>query len=286
MADRAIGLCLGLELGMAMSQRPSDALKIEPLLIPGVVDTILKTGTIDAEDLVTAWLRCLPPSGGEQPSQTAVVLGLRRSGHGPGMALQMAASTCLRPSVDPPLLRSLPIAVATIGRGLMLRTWTRRAVMTTHRDPVSLLLGFAVARLAQDLLINGDLELSLARTTQALREDAPESVIRTLRPLEFGQAVPGGEDAAAVVQAAVHSLSTAQSWDEATAQAASRTLPGDQALVLTGALAGARFGAGSVRGKLQPRLESLAESQAGGLLAHALDHRQDPLPPLARTTRT
>ncbi len=282
LTDRATGLWLGLELGLAMAARSPEALTVEAFLVAGVADTILKTETMEPQELVARWLRQPLPPGGLRPSQTALVLALLDAGHEPGPAVEIATRSTSRPGLDPPLLRSLPIAVATVGRGLLLRVWSRRAVMTTHPDPPSVLLGFAVPRFAQDLLIHADLGLSLARTTQALREDAPESVIRALQPLEIGQAVPGGQDATAVVQAAVHALSTAGSWDEAVSQAASRALPGDQALILTAALAGALFGAGPLRGRLEPERESRAESQAVGLLGHARKHQRDPLPPLVR----
>ncbi|MHB1640569.1 MAG: ADP-ribosylglycohydrolase family protein [Candidatus Dormibacteria bacterium] len=271
----------GMLLGLALAQRrvPSDRHlgPTEALLVAGVAQAILETGEPAEDDLVSRWKSHPDLAVDGSRGQTDLVLELTRRGSPWAKAVETAARLTSRPELDPPLLRVLPIAIATLGRGLQLRRWTRRVTAVTHPDPISQLTAFAVARLAQDLLCFG-LEDALPRTAQAGREGAPESLIAALKPSGPGEEVPAGEDARGVLAATVQSLAGATSWKDAVSAATTRGIAGDQAVLLTGALAGALLGVPDQEAGRHSEQTAAIRQLAQELVAHGRAHAHDPLP--------
>ncbi len=274
---RAEWMLLGLVLAQRLVRPDQHHGPTEALLVAAVAQSILATGEPDEEDLVSRWRSHPDLAVDGNGGQTELVLELTRRGSPWTKAVEIAARLTSRPELDPPLLRVLPIAIATVGRGLQLRRWTRRVTALTHPDPISQLTAFAVARLGQDLLSFG-LEDALPRTAQAVREDAPESLIAALRPSDPGEEVPGGEDARGVLAATVQSLAGATSWEAAVTSATTRGIAGDQAVLLTGALAGAMLGVPDQEAGRHPEQTAAIRQLAQALVAHSRAHADDPLP--------
>lgn len=279
------GRAAGLLLGFAMAQHQSDCegahAPTEALLVDAVSRHLLTGGGAEEGELLRSWVAAIADSGQPQATQTELVLEGVRSGRSWTEARATAARITLRPSLDPPLLRTLPLAVACVGRGWALRSSALRVTSATHDDPSSQLAGFAVARLAQDLLAF-DLEDALPRTAQAVREDAPESLLRALRPAGLGEVIPDGEDAQGVLAGAVQAVVGAADWTQAVERASSRGLKGDQAVLLAGALAGALFGVEGSTADLPAAKVQRVRERANALLRHSQEHAADPLPPPTR----
>jgi hypothetical protein len=279
--ERAEGLLLGLVLARRWAAPDQERQPTEASLVEAVGQHILETGGLDEQGLLRRWTASWAPGPEAGRTQTDLVLEYSRSGRPWPSARETAARLTLRPDLDPPLLRTMPISIACLGRGATLRNWSRRVTAATHPDATSQLVGFAAARLAQNLLVF-DLADSLARTAQAVREDAPESLISAFRPSGAGEEVPGGEDARGVLAAAVQSLVGAQRWDDAVTAAASRGIVGDQAVLLAGAFAGALLGVEDRSEELEEEVAAGQRRLAGALLGHSRDHVGDPLPRLSR----
>ncbi len=280
---RAEGLLLGLILAQRWAVPDGGRPPTEAVLVEEVGSWILEGGDPDEQELLRRWSRSAAPGAGAGTSQTDLVLEYSRRGRPWAGARDTAARLTARPDLDPPLLRTLPISIACLGRGLTLRRWSHVVTAATHADSTSQLAGFAVARLAQDLL-RFDLADALPRTAQAVREDAPESLISALRPGGPGEEIPGGEDARGVLGAAVQSLVGAGRWEDAVTAAASRRIAGDQAVLLAGAFAGALMGVGEWSEGLAPEVAARQRRRAGALLAHSREHAGDPLALPARTS--
>ena len=280
---RAAGLLLGFAMAQHQSSCEGARAPTEALLVDAVGRHLLIAGGPKELDLLRGWVGAIAGEGRRPVTQTELVLEGVRRGRSWTDARATAARITLRPSLDPPLLRTLPLAVACLGRGWALRSWALTVASATHADPSSQLAGFAVARLAQDLLAF-DLGDALARTAQAVREDAPESLLRALRPAGLGEEVPDGEDAQGVLGGAVQAVVGATDWTQAVERAGSRGLEGDQAVLLAGALAGALFGVEGSMADLPVAGAQRVRDQATALLRHSHEHAADPLPQPTRLT--
>ncbi len=278
---RAEGLLLGLFLAQRWSVADGGRLPSEATLAEEVGRCILDGDDPDEQELLRRWSMSGNLGAEAGLSQTDLVLEYSRLGRPWIDARATAARLTSRPDLDPPLLRTLPISIACLGRGLTLRRWAHRVTAATHSDPTSQLAGFAVARLGQDLLSFG-LEDALPRTAQAVREDAPESLIAALKPAGPGEGVPGGEDARGVLGGAVQALVGARAWEDAVGAASSRGIGGDQAVLLAGAFAGALLGVGGQVAGLDPEVATRLQGLARALLTHSREHANDPLPIPAR----
>lgn len=246
--DGAAGLLVGIALGEHLGSRgaPGGLPLTEEAL--AVAEVLLDRGEVDRGELMWRWLTLPAPA----PTSATPESSPGRLG---------------RPRL--PLARCLPIAVAAAGSGGAAREWAEAAATTTHPGAEARLTAIGATLLARDLLTRslGD---SLVRLGQALREDAPENLLRSLVPGEPGEAVSEGESEAEVLRAAIHCLSYAESFEAALDEATSRGLAGDQLPALVGGLAGARFGRSGlprpVVAALPPGLAARLEEMAERLL--------------------
>ncbi|MHB8393296.1 MAG: ADP-ribosylglycohydrolase family protein [Candidatus Dormibacteria bacterium] len=272
-------MLLGMALACSRLAAAPDEWPTEARLVIPVANSLLAGGHPDRAELLARWSTLPRVTGSRRATVTDRALELARGGQPPAAVADAAGRLTTRPELDPPLLRTIPFAIGCLGQGFLLRMWVNEATSATHSDDLSRLAAVAAARLAQDLLTRS-LEDALARTAQALREDAPESLIRALRPLGPGEAVPSGDDAIGILAATVQALSQSRDWDEAVAAASSRGADQDQAVILTGALAGAIWGTGTRTDGLSPVISSSLRSLALDLVAFSHQHALDPLPPI------
>ncbi len=272
-------MLFGLALACGrLTGNPQDWPTEARLVIP-VANHLLADGGMDGTQLLKSWSELPVPVGRRPFTVTERALELARNGHQLGTVARAASGLAARPEYDPPLLRTIPLAIGCIGQGFMLRRWCRSVVSATHSDDLSQMAAFAVARLSQDLL-GRTLDYALARTAQALREDAPESLIQALKPLGPGEAVPSGNDAVGILSAVVQSLSVSRNWEDAVLATATRGGGDDQAVLLTGALSGAVWGTGELADGLAGDLRSQLRSHAHDLVEFSGRHASDPLPPV------
>ncbi len=227
--------------------------------------SLAEVGRLAPDRVVTAWLEL--PAERRLPAVSTTGIALRMAARGMDAAElgPAAASAAGAAALDLPLVRVLPVALAASRSGAATRAWAQLAAGITHGELLAQLAAVATALLARDLLTL-DLEDSLVRTAQAVREEAPEEFQRRLRPPEPGAGVPEGRDAPEVLGAAVAALTGASTWTEAVAAAGSRRTPQDQLPALVGGLAGALWG---MRGVDQEVLGRLPGDLPSRLLAAA-----------------
>ena len=218
-----------------------------------LAESLADTGRLVPDRVVAAWLAL--PAAHRLPatSTTGIALRLAARGMDPAELGPAAASAAGAAALDLPLVRVLPVALAASRSGAATRAWAQLAAGLTHGELLAQLAAVATALLARDLLTL-DLEDSLVRTAQAVREEAPEGFQRRLRPPEPGAGVPEGADAPDVLEAAVAALAGARDWTEAVAAASSRRTPRDQLPAVVGGLAGARWGLRGVDQEVLARL--------------------------------
>ncbi len=230
-----------------------------------LAECLAESGRLVPDRVVAAWLELPPEHRLPAASATGIALRMAARGMDAGELGPAAASAAGAAALDLPLVRVLPVALAASRSGAATRAWAQLAAGITHGELLAQLAAVATALLARDLLTL-DLEDSLVRTAQAVREEAPEEFQRRLRPPEPGAGVPEGADAPDVLGAAVAALAGARTWIEAVAAASSRSTPRDQLPALVGGLAGARWG---LRGVDQEVLGRLSEDLPARLLAAA-----------------
>ncbi len=143
---------------------------------------------------------------------------------------------------------------------------SRRSSAITHADP-RCTAGCVLLNLTIAGLVRGD-EAPLAAALAHVGSEAPDELLEALEP------VPDAIDAAELqssgyvvhtLQTALHDALTAESAEEAIVTAANRGGDADTVAAVTGALAGARFGAGALPARwlealeVTARLERLAD---------------------------
>ncbi len=288
--DAARGLLLGLAAGEAAGAAEGGAPPPLPLTrhTLAVAASLASSGRPVPDDLVRRWLELPEEQAPGAASTTGVALALARRGVPTAELGPAAARSAIGPATDLPLCRCLPIAVAAHRSGGAVRAWAELVAGVTHGDRLSQLVAGATALLARDLLTR-ELDDALARVAQAIREEAPESLVRRLRRGDPGEPLPGGDDAASVLAAAVQALGRAREWEAAVADSSSREEPDDQLPALVGALGGARWGTASIPRSLLAELpEGMADqlqSAADQLLALGRSGAPDAPPAWLRQLR-
>lgn len=246
--DCALGLMVGIAAGEAMGlPRGSRGLHLtEHAMV--VADVLLERGEVDRGELLWRWLTSPSAEDAAPPTQNDPVAP---------------------PRYRLPLVRCLPIAVAAEESGGAAREWAESAAAATHGEAESRLSAVGATLLARDLLTRS-LDDSLVRLGQALREDAPETLVRSLGPGDPGDSVPEGGSEPDVLRAAIHCLVYARTFPEALEAATSRDESDDQLPALVGGLAGAIFGRSRLPvdalALLPPGLEGRLERMAAQLL--------------------
>ena len=260
--DASRGMLLGMAAGELIGGDAGLPLTWHTLTL---AESLRRAGRLLPDDVVTGWLEL--PQVHRLPAGSTTGIALRMSARGMNSAElgPAAASAAGAAALDLPLVRVLPVALAASRSGAATRAWAQLAAGITHGEMMAQLAAVATALLARDLLTL-DLEDSLVRTAQAVREDAPEVFQRRLRPPEPGSCIPEGADAPDVLEAAVAALAGARTWAEAVDAASSRRIPGDQLPALVGGLAGARWG---LRGLDQEVLARLPKDLPPRLLVAA-----------------
>ncbi len=236
--EAARGMLLGMAAGELLGGDAALPLTWHALTL---AESLREAGRLIPDRVVAAWLEL--PSLHRLPTGSTTGIALRMAARGmESEELGPAAASAAGPSaLDLPLVRVLPVALAASRSGAATRTWAQLAAGITHGELLAQLAAVATALLARDLLTM-DLEDSLVRMAQAVREETPEAFQRRLRPPERGAGVPEGTDAPDVLEAAVAALAGARTWADAVDAASSRNTPGDQLPALVGGLAGARWG--------------------------------------------
>lgn len=236
--DAARGMLLGMAAGELAGGDAALPLTWHALTL---AESLREVGRLVPGRVVAAWLELPDEHQLPRGSTTGIALwmaarGLDASQLGPAAAAATGAA-----ALDLPLVRVLPVALAASRSGAATRAWAQLAAGITHGELLAQLAAVATALLARDLLTL-DLEDSLVRTAQSVREEAPEVFQRWLRPPDPGAGIPEGSGAPEVLGAAVAALAGARTWGEAVGAASSRGTPQDQLPALVGGLAGARWG--------------------------------------------
>ncbi|MGH7610004.1 MAG: ADP-ribosylglycohydrolase family protein [Candidatus Dormibacteria bacterium] len=255
--DRARGLLLGL----AGAEAAAGASNLARMAL-ALAEVALADGELAPARLLDSWAAiqdqlALPPG-----SATAAALRLYRDGF-PAEDLSQAVARILPPgSGEGPLARALPLALPWRDQPGRLKVLAGRSASCTHADAYSRLGTVAACLLARDLL-SRELEDSLARVGQALREESPPGLSACLRQPRAGDPPEAPPGAASALAWSVYALSTESSLPELVRSLRDR---GAATLALAGGLAGAAWGGGSIPeamlAALDPSLRAALEATA------------------------
>jgi poly(ADP-ribose) glycohydrolase ARH3 len=297
--DRARGALLGTFVGDALGMPYEGALPAEVPAVLTMRDARLGRGTytddtemmvllaeslvrcdvVDEEDLARTFVAGCDLRRG-YGAGTRQVLELLRAGLPVAEAARQVFNG--RGSLgNGAAMRVAPIAVRFFDDEALLATQARRNARVTHAHPVGV-DGAVVqaAAIAAALNDRDPLEAALAATTthelQRALQTITERTTHGLQPLALAL-TPGGVSAAAdaAVAAAIVASAHAESFEEAVSTAVRAGGDTDTTAAMAGAIAGARFGAGTIPADWHGALEdgergrSHVERLAGELAARA-----------------
>jgi len=155
------------------------------------------------------------------------------------------------------VMRCLLLAVAYVDDQTMLEEVSRQSSLITHADP-RCCYGAAVLNLTIAALLR-DASDPLASALGVVHHDAPDELVTALEPLVDGGEMESLSTSGYVIhslQTALHNGLTAASAEEAIITAVNRGGDTDTIGAITGAVAGARFGASDLPG---PWIEAIDE---------------------------
>ncbi|MFB6156949.1 MAG: ADP-ribosylglycohydrolase family protein [Haloferacaceae archaeon] len=277
--DRAAGALLGLACGDALG-RPVDGLSSAEIARTHGRVTEMRAGgsrgkpagtTTGETALALCVARSLRATGGFDPADLSdrirawrasadaadpVAAAVGRLDDGPGS--DAPADAAAAPDVGV-LVRGAPPAVAYADPERLAAVVTE-ATRLTHPAPAPVGSAVALAGVVRGLLDGVDAATALDDAlSRAVGRDAPSAVRTALAVATEGPASVDAGDAAGVLEAALHDALTADGPESAVVAAVNRGRRAAAAGAATGAVAGARFGAGALPDRWLDHLDGVAE---------------------------
>jgi poly(ADP-ribose) glycohydrolase ARH3 len=284
--ERAAGVLLGVfvgdALGMPHEGRPGDRIPREVEMVGGrapagtytddtqmmiaLAESLIRTGSVDAEDLARTFLAAYDPGRG-YGGGTEEVLEMWRAGVPVSEAAGRLRDGAGSPN-DGAAMRVAPVAIALFDDERAVVEWAEASARVTHAHPEGI-DGAVVQAVAVAAVLRGESALGRAQAaarTPAMRERLQaltESAARVTDLDPQHLAGPHWRVGFTVVEAvppAVVIGATAPSFEEAVTRAVRCGGDTDTVAAMAGAIAGARFGAGAI-----PRrwLDALEDGERG-----------------------
>jgi ADP-ribosylglycohydrolase len=228
-----------------------------------LAESLLARGGLDSADVLRRYVDWWRADGQDSGPTAARVLGLIAGGVSAAAAVAQAdRESGGRTAGCNPAHRATPLAMAWAIPDERLAGCAREEAALTHRHPLAGDVSAAAAGLCRALVRGGD-------WGEALEAAAVGHMAETQQALEAARHAPGGRGGYApeVLQAALYFVHRAPIFAEALAGALAFAGPANYCPVLTGAIAGARWGAGAidpaaVDARLLPTLRGTADRLA------------------------